>query len=398
MLAWVFSFIIFVALPALCRAQSFENVSSANEKAFELKVKELMKTEFFEVVRGRAKPKPLRVNDAARIQELIKSKNVFLNSLNSSFNDSKNLIDETFSQFPSYVPADDARILKESFLRHAVSLILIEEKIKNAKSFFELYHVLQRPRDQFLILPLQVKLSYKLMADFDRLAGGGLSLNPSAYQSALQPFLSDFKSFIESSFSGEAFTDVDSSVSLWSSYFARLEAVWADEAEKIMAAAPAAVLPEHDAVTATFRAQDGLVIAYGSRAGIARVTEELKAGRYEGISAEEVENAIRAKNISGISKIETFYSHEKSELVFFQDTVRGAETGAGFPFLEGLELTQALRLLRLFGYESEMMEDCGVEKTADIKEHLKQKILTDGSSVVILCGTEPQSMVFSARK
>lgn len=376
--------------------QSADNISANNEKAFDAKVKELMRVEFFEIVRGRAKPKPLRVNDAANVQELIKTKGEFFQSLYAGLQDALNLLDETFSAFPSYVPEESARPIKKTLQARAVSLVTLDEKIKNAKSFFELQRLLAYSRDNLLMFPLRLKLIKKVVADFNRLSGGRLAEQTVDGQEMMRTFLLKILSFAYASFSDTSSFDVEKKVKDMFSFFASLEFQWTEEAAKLSVVE---TLPLSAPVfTATFRTRDGLVIAYGSVDGVARVTEEMKKENHGGLTAQKVEALIRSKNIPGIVNVEVFYSYNRNEAEFFQDTVRGAEMSGAFPLLEGLQTSQASRLLSQFGYDVETMDECSGVMLSDVKPRLEKKLLKGLNHVAILCGTEPQSIVFSARK
>lgn len=397
--AVIFPLLFYVISPVLLQsAQTAENISAANEKAFEVKIKELMKVEFFEVVRGRAKPKLLRVNDAAHIQEIVKSKDVFFKAFYGEFQKNMVFLDETFSKVPPFVPAEDAKLLKEIIIRHAVSLVLLEEKIKNTKSFFELRRVLEYSHDRMVILPLQIKMLSKTFSDMHHLAGGGFSNDMAHEQTILKPIFKKIFDFVEVSFSDASFSDMDT-LTRWFSFLARIELEWMDAVSDFMEIKTNGVvdLMPPDVVTATFRTQDGLVIVYGNKENIAHVMEKMKNENNEGLSTMEMEALILDKKLPGILRLETFYSESKSNPVFFQDTVRSAEMGEDFPFVEGLEVSQSARLLEVFGYHVETVQDCGGKELSDAKEILMQRLIKKHHAV-ILCGTDAQSTVFTGRK
>ncbi len=390
-------FFLLLQSPAVF-TQSADNISANNEKAFDAKVKELMKVEFFEIVRGRAKPKPLRVNDAANVQELIKTKDEFFQSLYAGLQDVLNLLDETFSALPSYVPEESVRPIKKTLEARAVSLVTLDEKIRNAKSFFELQRLLAYSHDNLLMFPLQLKLIKKVMTDFNRFSEGRLAKYPADYEAVMKMLVSKMAVFINDSFSSEVSFNMEKKVKEMFSFFASLEFQWTEEIASLTSAATVPFSAQDGIFTATLRTQDGLVIAYGSFDSVARATEEMKKENHVGLTAQKVEGLIRSKNIPGIISGEVFYSYDHNEAAFFQDTVRGAETSGVFPLFEGLQTPQASRLLSQFGYDVETMDECGGVGLSDVKPRLEKKLAKGLNHVAILCGTEPQSIVFSARK
>lgn len=389
-------FLIFIApLFFLSPARCAENISEANRAAFELKVKELLKTEFFEVVRGRAKPKPMRVNDAAEIQRVIKTANALFQSLTSDFLESVRVLDEVFSEVPPYISKEEALFLKEEITNRIRAGVLLQEKIKGAKTFYELRKLTELSRLHIMLMPLKIKLLEKIMRDFDLLSGKKASQFPGAYRGASVDYLKQIALRVKEPAEELSSFDAEIHMKEFIGFLAQLELRWLEQSQTAGDGADGVPLQKGQYATATLRAQDGAVVVYGDKKSLSEVLEQFKKTSGLIFLARDAAAFIQGKNIPGIHGVEIFYSGENRQSRILKDSVRSAELQDAFPLLEGLDAVDAKRLLKAFGYEAEVLEQCGGMTLDDVKNLLKDGGFQKFSRVVFLCGTDADSILFS---
>lgn len=392
----VIVFLLFIApLCFLSPARCAENISEANRAAFELKVKELLKTEFFEVVRGRAKPKPMRVNDAAEIQRVIKTANALFQSLTSDFLESGRVLDEVFSEVPPYISKEEALFLKEEITNRIRAGVLLQEKIKGAKTFYELRKLTELSRLHLMLMPLKIKLLKKIMRDFDLLSGKKASQFPGAYRGASVDYLKQIALRVKEPAEELSSFDAEIHMKEFIGFLAQLELRWLELSQTAVDGADEVPMQKGQYATATLRAQDGAVVVYGDEKSLSDVLEQFKKTPGVVFLARDAAAFIQEKNIPGIHGVEIFYADENRQSQILKDSVRSAELQDAFPLLEGLDAVDAKRLLKAFGYEAEVLEQCGGMTLDDVKNLLKDGGFQKFSRVVFLCGTDADSILFS---